>query len=150
MCTLTIPFPATVKSYGTLQEEWYGLSPSFIKSLYNSLPRRVKALKDAKGSHTPYCIPNYSYIFHKLEHLILSLLLSRACYEVESPTSSLTCRALNRGTRRDWRLRATCCTAPTEQPYIHVHGGYDVILYSTISYYVVPQPQYLELSLGDW
>ncbi|KAJ8462969.1 hypothetical protein ONZ51_g10558 [Trametes cubensis] len=49
------PLPRNREELWTaLQEEWYGLSPSFIQSLYDSLPRRVKALKDAKGSHTPY------------------------------------------------------------------------------------------------
>ena len=37
-----------------LQEEWYRLDVAFIQKLYDSLPRRVQALKAAKGHHTRY------------------------------------------------------------------------------------------------
>ena len=37
-----------------LQEEWANISPDFIQKLYNSMPRRVAALREAKGSHTKY------------------------------------------------------------------------------------------------
>jgi transposase len=40
--------------WAALEEEWYGISPAFIAKLYDSMPRRVEALRKAKGSHTRY------------------------------------------------------------------------------------------------
>ena len=37
-----------------LQEEWEALDIGFIRGLYESMPRRVRALDDAKGSYTKY------------------------------------------------------------------------------------------------
>jgi hypothetical protein len=37
-----------------LQEEWYQVSASYITNLYESLPRRVLSLVQAKGGHTEY------------------------------------------------------------------------------------------------
>ena len=49
------PLPRNVDElWAALQEEWYGLDPEYIRRLYDSLPRRVQALKDAHGLHTRY------------------------------------------------------------------------------------------------
>ena len=37
-----------------LQEEWNNLNIGAIQGLYDSMPRRVEALKAAKGSYTRY------------------------------------------------------------------------------------------------
>lgn len=37
-----------------VQREWQKLDNEFLESLYESMPRRVHALKDAKGSYTKY------------------------------------------------------------------------------------------------
>lgn len=37
-----------------LQEEWQNLNIEYIRNLYLSIPRRFKALKDAKGMYTKY------------------------------------------------------------------------------------------------
>lgn len=37
-----------------IEEEWYKTSPEYIRELFNSMPRRVKVLADAKGRHTKY------------------------------------------------------------------------------------------------
>ena len=37
-----------------IEEEWYAVPSSYIKSLCDSMPRRILALKAAKGSHTKY------------------------------------------------------------------------------------------------
>lgn len=37
-----------------IEEEWYAVPVAYIKSLYESMPRRIEALKKAKGSHTKY------------------------------------------------------------------------------------------------
>ena len=38
----------------TIEEEWYAVPVAYIQSLYESMPRRIEALKKAKGSHTKY------------------------------------------------------------------------------------------------
>jgi hypothetical protein len=40
--------------WAALQEEWQGIDQGFITKLYESMPRRVEALRKAKGSHTKY------------------------------------------------------------------------------------------------
>ena len=40
--------------WAALQEEWYGISPAYIKNLYESLPRRLESLRVKKGEHTNY------------------------------------------------------------------------------------------------
>ena len=40
--------------WDALQEEWYKISPAYIKNLYDSMPRRIQALLTAKGGHTKY------------------------------------------------------------------------------------------------
>ena len=42
------------KLWKAVKKEWQNVSKSFIKNLYESLPRRIEALKNAKGSHTKY------------------------------------------------------------------------------------------------
>ena len=37
-----------------LQEEWANLPMEYINALYDSMPRRVQALKEAKGGYTRY------------------------------------------------------------------------------------------------
>lgn len=37
-----------------VQREWENLDKEFLESLYKSMPRRVCALKDARGSYTKY------------------------------------------------------------------------------------------------
>lgn len=37
-----------------LEEEWYRIDPEFIRGLYDSMPRRVEALRKAKGKNTKY------------------------------------------------------------------------------------------------
>ena len=38
----------------TLQVEWEALDIQFIRRLYRSIPRRLQALRDAKGQYTKY------------------------------------------------------------------------------------------------
>ena len=33
---------------------WRGITPSYLKSLYESMPRRMQAVVDAQGAHTKY------------------------------------------------------------------------------------------------
>ena len=33
---------------------WEKITPSYLKSLYESMPRRMKAIVDAQGGHTKY------------------------------------------------------------------------------------------------
>ena len=37
-----------------LQQEWYKISPEYIRKLYESLPRRVEEVCNAKGGNTKY------------------------------------------------------------------------------------------------
>jgi transposase len=37
-----------------IEEEWYKTSPEYINELFSSMPRRIKALADAKGRNTKY------------------------------------------------------------------------------------------------
>jgi hypothetical protein len=37
-----------------LQEEWAGLGKDYVRGLYHSIPRRIEALFEAKGSYTKY------------------------------------------------------------------------------------------------
>ncbi|KAH7904550.1 hypothetical protein BJ138DRAFT_1018994 [Hygrophoropsis aurantiaca] len=37
-----------------LVEEWGNIEMDFVRKLYESMPRRVEALLEAKGSHTKY------------------------------------------------------------------------------------------------
>lgn len=37
-----------------VEEEWYKTSPEYIKGLFESMPRRIKALLDARGRNTKY------------------------------------------------------------------------------------------------
>ncbi|TFK29620.1 hypothetical protein FA15DRAFT_547227, partial [Coprinopsis marcescibilis] len=37
-----------------LQEEWAGLDIAYIRRLYDSIPRRIDALFEAKGAYTKY------------------------------------------------------------------------------------------------
>ena len=37
-----------------LQEEWENIDIEYIHNLYLSIPRRLQALRDAKGGHTKY------------------------------------------------------------------------------------------------
>ncbi|KAI0323332.1 hypothetical protein GY45DRAFT_1264765 [Cubamyces sp. BRFM 1775] len=49
------PLPCNCEElWAALQEEWYRLDTTFILKLYDSLPRRVAALKAAHGHHTRY------------------------------------------------------------------------------------------------
>ena len=49
------PLPSNLDQlWDILQQEWYSLDFSYIQKLYDSLPTRVQALKDAHGSHTHY------------------------------------------------------------------------------------------------
>lgn len=43
-----------VKLRQMLEEEWYAVPATYIRSLYESMPRRIEALRKAKGSHTKY------------------------------------------------------------------------------------------------
>jgi transposase len=48
-------FPKNVEElWDVLQEEWKGISMDIINTLYDSMPRRVTALKKAKGWYTKY------------------------------------------------------------------------------------------------
>jgi transposase InsO family protein len=38
----------------TLQQEWYKISPKYIRKLYESLPRRVEEVCNVKGGNTKY------------------------------------------------------------------------------------------------
>ena len=40
--------------WDALVEEWHNIEDDYIVSLYESMPRRVQALLDAKGGHTKY------------------------------------------------------------------------------------------------
>lgn len=42
------------KLWKDLQREWKLISRQFIRDLYDSLPRRIAALRDAQGNHTKY------------------------------------------------------------------------------------------------
>ena len=49
------PRPSNVDElWAALQEEWAKLDVGYIRSLYESMPRRVEALLEAKGGHTRY------------------------------------------------------------------------------------------------
>ncbi|KLO06465.1 hypothetical protein SCHPADRAFT_838046 [Schizopora paradoxa] len=49
------PLPKNKQEFwDALQEEWYGISLDYIENLYASLPRRVEALRKAKGEYTKY------------------------------------------------------------------------------------------------
>ena len=49
------PLPTNLDQlWDALQQEWYSLDFSYISKLYNSLPSRVEALKNAQGSHTRF------------------------------------------------------------------------------------------------
>ena len=37
-----------------IQREWKNISPAYIKNLFDSMPRRIHALKAAKGGFTKY------------------------------------------------------------------------------------------------
>ena len=37
-----------------VEEKWYKTSPEYIKGLFESMPRRIKALLDARGRNTKY------------------------------------------------------------------------------------------------
>jgi hypothetical protein len=37
-----------------IEEEWYRTSPGYINELFSSMPRRIKALADARGRNTKY------------------------------------------------------------------------------------------------
>ena len=40
--------------WAALQEEWYNISPAYIKNLYESMPRCLEALRTKKGGYTDY------------------------------------------------------------------------------------------------
>ena len=44
----------TNELWDALQSEWQRIDPEFIAKLYQSMPRRVEALKKAQGWHTKY------------------------------------------------------------------------------------------------
>ncbi|RXW12442.1 hypothetical protein EST38_g13411 [Candolleomyces aberdarensis] len=49
------PLPRSEEElWAALQEEWYKIEPSFIESLYQSLPDRVRAVYEAKGGNTRF------------------------------------------------------------------------------------------------
>lgn len=49
------PLPSNCEElWEALQEEWANLDMSYIDNLYDSLPRRVEALKEAQGKYTKY------------------------------------------------------------------------------------------------
>ncbi|KZO89559.1 hypothetical protein CALVIDRAFT_491646 [Calocera viscosa TUFC12733] len=49
------PLPTNVNQlWEALQEEWEGLSISYVQSLYASMPQRLADLVEAKGSYTKY------------------------------------------------------------------------------------------------
>lgn len=50
-----IPSPKNLSELREMiEEEWYSTDPVYIKTLYESIPRRIIALKIAKGGHTKY------------------------------------------------------------------------------------------------
>ncbi|KAF8291840.1 hypothetical protein DL93DRAFT_2068795 [Clavulina sp. PMI_390] len=50
-----IPHPKnTQQLWDSLEEAWWEIPSIQIRRLYESMPRRVKALHDAKGGHTKY------------------------------------------------------------------------------------------------
>lgn len=47
--------PTTVEQlWKALQEEWAKLDLSYIRALYDSMPRRIQSLQEAKGGYTRY------------------------------------------------------------------------------------------------
>jgi hypothetical protein len=49
------PRPANIEElWEALQEEWAKLDVEYIRKLYESMPRRVAAVVEAKGGHTKY------------------------------------------------------------------------------------------------
>ena len=37
-----------------IEQKWYSIPLEYIHALYNSMPRRIAALLEAKGQHTKY------------------------------------------------------------------------------------------------
>ena len=49
------PLPSNSEElWNMLVEEWARLDRSYIRRLYRSIPRRIQALKEAKGGYTKY------------------------------------------------------------------------------------------------
>ena len=47
--------PTTIEQlWAALQEEWYALEKTFIENLYSSIPRRIEAVRTARGGFTKY------------------------------------------------------------------------------------------------
>ena len=44
----------STKLWNVLQEEWKRISPEYIRKLYESLPKRIEAVCNAKGGNTKY------------------------------------------------------------------------------------------------